>query len=143
MSGLEKVELGVIALLVICSYFFTASFAETVTLGLGLVWIAGLIFVQSLIRDLVFMVIKKRQLGSQVEQHCFCLESLLGVSVLLAGFLLFFSGATFVIAMNKAIYALCIFLTLVVGFLIKDLVFTWKPVGIRREKNHMNIIVKW
>jgi len=29
------------------------------------------------------------------------------------------------------------------GFLIKDFVFTWNPWSISREKNHLNIAVKW
>jgi len=29
------------------------------------------------------------------------------------------------------------------GFAIKDLVISWKPFGVRREKNHLNLIFRW
>jgi hypothetical protein len=33
--------------------------------------------------------------------------------------------------------------TMVLGFLIKDFVISWKPPGVRREKDHLNLIVRW
>jgi hypothetical protein len=29
------------------------------------------------------------------------------------------------------------------GFLIKDLIITWKPFGVRREKDHLNLVVRF
>jgi len=71
------------------------------------------------------------------------LESLAGVSLLLIGFLLFFVGNTHIIVLSDIAFSVVLLFTLVMGFLIKDLVVFWKPLQIRREKGHMNIIVKW
>jgi hypothetical protein len=29
------------------------------------------------------------------------------------------------------------------GFIIKDFVISWNPFGLRREKDHLNLIVRW
>ena len=34
-------------------------------------------------------------------------------------------------------------LTLLAGYLLKDLVFSWSPWKIYREKNHAQLIVRW
>lgn len=143
MTTMEKVELGLILLFVLGTYIFAFSLPEQVQLGLGVVWIAGIAFVQSLLRDLTIMARKNLHPAEAVEKQCFCLESLVGVSVLLVGFLLFFSGNSTTLILNGSVWSTVVFATLMIGFLIKDLVLTWKPLGIHREKDHMNIIVKW
>jgi len=141
MSALEKAELFIIGALTITSYFF-APMVITLSIGTGVIWLAVVIFIQSLTRDLVLMVTLVKS-GEPVKKHCICLESVVGLGCLLAGFLLLFSNYSIVLLLNKVTQVASIFSVLIAGFLIKNLVLTWRPFGVRREKNHMNVIVKW
>jgi len=147
MTNLERIEFGLIFVIALSVYFLSLFLPTHVPIGLGVIWLAAAVFFQSLIRDLTLLsrYRSKKQKPSieAVEKQCFCFESLLGVGVLLIGFLLFFSGNTIVIVMNQLLWTIVVSMVLVIGFLIKDLVITWRPFGIRRDPNHMNIIVKW
>lgn len=143
MTNVEKIELGLIGFTVVVVYVCAFLLPTQVSLGLGVIWLAATAFVQSLIRDLWFLVKKNEPLSEPIEKQCFCLESLVGVSVLLIGFLLFFSGNTVVLSLDGITSSVAVLFVLMIGFLIKDLVITWKPISIRREKDHMNIVVKW
>ncbi len=141
MSVLEKAELIVIGALSIAVYFFAPK-VIVLSIGAGVIWLAVLIFIQGLTRDLAIMVnlVKSEK---PVEKQCICLESVVGLSSLLIGFILLFSNYSVVLVLNKVIQVAIVFSVCIAGFLIKDLVLTWRPIGIRREKNHMNVIVKW
>ena len=147
MTKLEKIELASIFVITLSIYFLSLLLPTQVAIGLGVIWLAATVFIQSLIRDLVLLsryrFDKQRLSTGVVEQHCFCFESLFGIVVLLIGFLLFFSGNSTVVIMSQVLWAIVVSSVLIIGFLIKDLVITWRPIGIRRDPNHMNIIVKW
>lgn len=147
MTRSERLELGLIGLVVVVIYFLSSLFHDQVLLGSGVIWLAVTVFLQSIIRDLSMLFYFSKQSDSSsskpIEKQCFCLESLIGVSVLLIGFLLFFGSNSTVIALNQVTWAISVLAVLVIGFLIKDLVITWRPIRIRKEKNHLNIIVKW
>ncbi len=143
MTTFEKIELTLIILFAVGSYHVASELPSRLALGLGLVWIAAIVFIQSLLRDITILFRHKSEPTKRVEQPCFCFESLVGVTLIVIGFVLFFSGNRVVLNLNDIIWASSVFLTLLTGFLIKDLVISWRPWGIRREKDHMNIIVKW
>lgn len=143
MTRLEKIELAVIAVSAMGSSLIHDYTPPTVSLGQGFIWIAALMFIQSLIRDLAFIADKANHTIGARPQSCFCFETLISSSVLLIGFLLFFSPSPVVLEISKPTFIFAVGSVLVIGFLIKDLVFTWRPLGVRREKNHMDIIVKW
>lgn len=147
MTKPEVIELGLITVLVFGVYLFFSWLPQQVLLGRGVIWIAGLVFLQSLVRDLsiLFYASKKTEGPSPktLEKQCFCLESLVGLSVLLVGFLLLFKSNSTRVALSQTMWAIAILAVLVAGFLIRDLVVSWRPIRIRKEKNHLNIIVKW
>ncbi len=148
MTTPEKLELSLILLAPIAAYFLGDLIPSQWSIGLGVIWLASITFIQSLIRDLSLLSLKllsssKGKQPNVVESRCLCLESLAGVSLLLIGFLLFFVGNTHIIVLSDIAFSVVLLFTLVMGFLIKDLVVFWKPLQIRREKGHMNIIVKW
>ena len=147
MTKSEAVELGLIGFVVLVVYSLSWLFPDQLLLATAVVWLAMVVFLQSLIRDLsmLFYFLKHRGGSSHqpIEKQCFCLESLVGVSVLLIGSLLFFSSKATEVVLNQTVWALSVFAVLITGFLIKDLVITWGPIGIKKEKNHLNIIVKW
>ncbi len=45
--------------------------------------------------------------------------------------------------MNRWGWGSLVAVTTTVGFLIKDLVVTRRPLGIRREKDHFSIVFAW
>lgn len=144
----DKLELGIIVFVSIGLYLFDVGAPSQVYFGLAVVWLAAIIFIQSLIRDLSIMVRKSvlhrknaRQKAS--ESRCLCMESVLGVSVLLSGFLLMFAGNATLISVDGILKSVIVFVVLVLGFSMRNLVVFLKPLRIRSEKEHMNIIVKW
>jgi len=46
-------------------------------------------------------------------------------------------------AIGRTDFVLALAGTMALGFAIKDLVISWKPFGVRREKDHLNLIVRW
>lgn len=143
MTTLEWVEFGFISVAAVAVYYFSYLLPNQLQLGLAVVWLAALVFLQSLVRDLSLLWLKRGGDAEQQEKQCMCLESIIGVSVLLFGFLLFFIGSSNLVSLNNTTYTAAIFITLICGFLIKDFVIGWRPLAIWREKNHMNIIVRW
>ena len=91
MTTLEKIELSCIGLIVMAVYFASWLLPEEILLGSGVIWLAIIVFLQSLLRDLSVLFYFSKQVGPSslkpIEKQCFCLESLIGVSVLLIGFL--------------------------------------------------------
>ena len=100
---------------------------------------------QSLVRDVAILIRLRRSQPSpqRKEMQCFCLESTIGAGGVLAGAILVGIGSTHQFAMNRWIFFLLVTATLVMGFLIKDFVISWNPVGLRREKDHVNVLVRW
>ena len=144
----DKLELGIITFVSIGLYLFDVGAPSEVYLGLGAVWLAAIIFIQSLIRDLSIMARKsvshrKNAKQNAPESRCLCMESVAGISVLLTGFLLMFAGNATVISVDGILKSVIVFVVLVLGFSMRSLVVFLKPLRIRSEKQHMNIIVKW
>ena len=157
MSYLEKIELVVIGIVTLASFFVVELLPKQVTLGQCFIWLAIVVFIQSLIRDLSVLklsrVSKKRMedVNTQerkveehgIEESCMCLESIGGVGLLFVGFLLTFGFSSLVLNLPTFVFTLALLITLSAGYLLKDFVITWRPLSIRREKNHLNVIVKW
>jgi hypothetical protein len=142
---LEKSELCAIFLIALSVCCLGGSLPATSSIGTVIVWVAGLSFSQSLVRDLILVrqASKKARPPSKQVKQCLCLESVLGVSVLLVGSLLLFSNNVEAIELSAPKWGTLVLLTLLAGFLVKNFILTWRPLGIRREKDHINIIVKW
>ena len=144
----DKLELGIIIFVSIGLYLLDVGAPSQVYFGLGVVWLAAIIFIQSLIRDLSIMARKSashRKTTKQKvsESRCLCMESVVGIGVLLIGFLLIFAGNATLISVDGILKSVIVFVVLVLGFSIRNLVVFLKPLRIRSEKEHMNIIVKW
>jgi hypothetical protein len=71
------------------------------------------------------------------------LESTVGVTGILAGAMLAGLGSSTCVALGRPGLLLAAAGTMVLGFIIKDWVISWKPFGLRREKNHLNLNVRW
>jgi Ca2+/Na+ antiporter len=107
--------------------------------------LSALLLAQSLVRDIAILL-RRRHLessGPRQEAQCFCLESTVGATGVVAGAVLAGLGNSMPVAISRWTFFLALAGTMALGFLIKDLVISWKPPGLRREKDHLNLVVRW
>jgi hypothetical protein len=106
---------------------------------------SALLLAQSLVRDVAILLRNRRSPANEPhkEAQCFCLESTVGVTGVVAGALLAGLSSSTQITIGRWIFLLAVVGTMTLGFLVKDWVISWKPFGVRREKNHLNLIVRW
>ena len=107
--------------------------------------ISALLLFQSLVRDVAILLRARHAASNEArkEAQCFCLESTIGVTGVVAGAALVGLGSSTHITIGRWEFLLIAAGTMALGFAIKDLVITWKPLGVRRETNHLNVIVRW
>ena len=130
-----------------------------IALALGLIWIlplpdrldlgylvlvlAVVFLLQSLVRDICLLVAMRR--GRLVipvqEKPAFCLESILGVTAVLAGIYLALSHSHGSVEMGSLRWILALGLTMIAGFLLRDTVVQWRPFSVYRDPGHLNYIV--
>lgn len=106
---------------------------------------AALLF-QSLLRDLWILARARRSgagSGKQRKARCMCIESTVGMIGVVVGGLLIFSGLGAAMPMPAWAWAVGAATVLTSGYLVKDWVLTWKPWGLVRDPDHLNIIVTW
>jgi hypothetical protein len=72
-----------------------------------------------------------------------CLESSAGLTGVLVGVALILLGVGGEVTLNTALWMLLTGAVLVLGFAAKDLVITWRPLGLRRVPDHHTIIFTW
>lgn len=70
-----------------------------------------------------------------------CVESTLGVTGLAGAVLFLFLGFRLTVDLHRSTAFLLFFSTLVIGFLMKDFVLHFSPLAVRRDPDHLNIIV--
>jgi len=145
MTLAEKVELALIPAISLASFIVAPSLPTRIALGSLLLVIFALLLSQSLLRDLWLLSSSKREASSGPAQvaQCMCVESAVGATGVLAGILLLGTQTGHPVEMAGWGWMLCVSSVGVAGFLIRELVFEWSPWSIRREKNHVNIIVRW
>ena len=142
MRASEKCEVLLIGIFVLLmASYFALLLPVNIKLGSLLLYCSALLLLQGLIRDLYHYFPQNPLDGSSVKYaQCICLESSIGVIGLLAGFIVTFSSIDFQLSLSPQVWTLLLSVVLIIGFLLKDWVFHWQPIGLRREKNHMNVI---
>ena len=142
MTTVEKVEItliGVFILLIVSA--FSSLLPSNMKLGTLLLYCSALLLFQGLLRDLYHYFSQNNVDDSPVTYaQCVCLESSIGVIGIFAGFIVTFTPIDAVIVLSSLNWALILSFVVAVGFLLKDWVFHWQPMGFKREKNHMNVI---
>jgi hypothetical protein len=74
---------------------------------------------------------------------CMCLESSVGLAGLLLGVGLALAGIGGPVTLSPGRWMLLAAAVLALGFLARDLVITWRPLGVRRDPDHHSIIFTW
>jgi hypothetical protein len=105
--------------------------------------LSALLLVQSLVRDIAILLRRRRSTSLRKEAQCFCLESTIGVTGVVVGAALAGLGSSALVEVSRWGFCLAALGTMALGFAIKDLVISWNPLAVRREKDHLNLVVRW
>jgi hypothetical protein len=145
MTRAEWIELAAIGAVAAGSWVALSNSPATMQLWQIVLGLSGLLLAQSLARDVAILVRRGRARANEPrrEAQCFCLESTVGARGVLAGAGLAGVGSSAQVMFHRWEFCLAIAATMALGFLVKDLVISWNPIGVRREKDHLNLIVRW
>jgi hypothetical protein len=100
--------------------------------------LAGLLtLLQSLVRDLYVLATRRAAPRDGARQGWFlCVESALGLALVLQGLFLGYTGATAVVSLGAVVWAVAAALWWLVGYAVREVVFE-----VRRDPNHMNLLI--
>jgi hypothetical protein len=143
MTRAEWIEVLVIGVAATGSWLMRPFLPGTMPLWKIVLGLSALLLAQSLARDAAILLRRSRTNEPRRDAQCFCLESTVGATGVVAGAVLAGLGSSMQVTTGRWIFLLAVAGTMALGFLIKDLVISWKPFGVRREKNHLNLIVRW
>ncbi|MFW5450447.1 MAG: hypothetical protein ACKE9I_02510 [Methylophagaceae bacterium] len=145
MTSGEKVELLLIVLFALICWLIASKLPTQLTLSSLFFVLSALLLLQSLIRDLWLLTrLKHNNEPSDIKKaQCICVESTIGIIGIVIGALLLSAGIFRTINMAEWLWTILVFSILIFGLLIKDYILQWNPWGVSREKDHINIIVKW
>ncbi len=123
---------------------------ETVAEGSFFAGLGLALLLQGLARDLFTLAhrAKRRREGAAGggTEHlaCMCLESTVGLPLVLGGVALTVAAADSVLSLAPWVWPLCAGLVWGAGYAIRDLVVEWRPRWrIKRVSNHGSILVQW
>ncbi len=145
MTTAEKIELTLIALVGLICWLIASKVPTQLTLSNLFFALSALLLLQSLIRDLWLLTRLKHSKDSSdiTKAQCLCVESTIGIIGIAMGALLLSAGVFITINIAEWLWTTLVLIILIFGLLIKDYVLQWNPWRVRREKDHINIIVKW
>jgi hypothetical protein len=145
MSIAERVELGLIVAVAAAFSVGADALPERMAVGNLLLGASALILLQSLLRDLWLLAKARRNPPPNPPRtgQCMCVESTVGITGVVAGLILVTCRIGTTLPMGRWSWCAFALASLGTGFLMKDYVAEFKPLRIRRDKDHVNIIVRW
>lgn len=144
LKAREKVELALIPVAV--AAVGLAGRWLPAQLGTGSLLVVACLawLVQGGLRDLwLLYLLKSQPVAVPRRLACMCLESSLGLTGIVIGIVLAlcnFGGQHTLTPGRWMLLAALVFTT---GFLAKDLVISWRPLGVRRDPDHHSIVFTW
>ncbi len=141
----EKTELALIPLAVAAVAFLGHALPDRLGTGSLLVIACLAWLVQGGVRDLWILYQLKTAPSTAPRRKlaCMCLESSAGMAGIILGLVLALSGVGGEVALSPARWAGLAALVFAAGFLLKDFVITWRPLGLRRDPEHHSIVFTW
>ena len=129
MTTAEKIELGLVPLGAVAAWLAAPALPTSLPAGNLIMVCAGIILLQSLVRDLTILARMRgrESSGPKRAARCMCVESALGATGVLAGAVILGAGIGHDVSLNPISWALTVGLVMALGFAIKDLVFEWSP----------------
>ena len=145
MTTAERIELALIPLVGISVWVIAEGLPAQIGIGSLLLASSVLLLLQGLIRDLwlLFKLRQQSQTGTGNKALCMCVESTVGVTGIVAGLVVLGSAADSTLFVDRTLWTILAVSVLVLGFVIKDFVFEWRPFRIRRDKDHVNLVFSW
>jgi hypothetical protein len=145
MTRAEWTEVFAIAMIAPASWFIWPHVSFPIPVWQVVLGLSALLLAQSLVRDVAILLRRQRAEASEPpkEAQCFCLESTVGATGMLLAALLAGIASDAKVVLTRWEFFLAVTGIIVIGFLIKDIVIAWNPFGVRREKDHLNLIVRW
>ena len=145
MTTAEKIELAVIPLAGCALWLLALVLPGVADVGTLLLWAAALFLFQGLLRDFWLLALQRRATlpGGRRKERCMCVESTVGVTGVIAGLALPCLGWHRLVVMDGWSWSLSGMAVVAAGFALKDYVVFWRPLRLRREKDHVNIIFTW
>ena len=145
MTRAEWIEVLAIAVLAATSWLVWPAVSAFLPLWEITLGLSALLLAHSLVRDIAILLRSRRSAstGLRKEAHCFCLESTVGsIGIVTGAMLAGFAGSTQV-EIRRWSFSMAVTGIMILGFFVKDLVISWSPFGVRRETDHLNLIVRW
>jgi len=143
----RTIELGAIGPLALAARLLRPWLPDTVELGNLLLDASAILLGQSLLRDLWLLAAARRRAGAEASARrtalCLCAESTVGIAGIIASCALIGAGIYRPLAMGTWSWSLLSLLVMGLGFLIKDYVLEARPWRIRRDPDHLNLLVGW
>jgi len=138
-------EPALIALVLVIAGLMNYSWPSELEAGQLAIVVSLIFLVQTLVRDLVLYAASRRDRKSQQrrEAQCFCVESGVGVLMVLFGLVLFLGGLGGTVSLQTTGWLIMLGVLLGVNYLMKDLVFGWNPWRVYRDPDHLNIIPRF
>jgi hypothetical protein len=145
MSRAEWIEVLAIVIIAPASWVAWPCLPAPTPLWLVVLCVSAWLLLQSLARDVAILVRSRRAPTPEPgrEAQCFCLESTVGLTGVIAGAVLVGLGCSTRVNISHVAFSLAVTATMALCFGIKDLVITWNPLGLRRDQDHLNLIVRW
>lgn len=145
MTRAEWIEVLAIGIIAPAGWLAWPYFSPVTPLWQLALSLSALLLAHSLVRDVAILLRSRRRASTEVRQeaHCFCLESTIGATGVVAGAILAALGLRTQVVIGRWEFIFAVAGTMVLAFIIKDLVISWNPLGLRREKDHLNLIVRW
>ena len=145
MTTAEKTELALILPLGGSLWLLTPMLPDTVGVGTLLLEASGLVLFQGLLRDLWLLAREKRapRTGPRREAHCLCMESSVGVTGVVLGLAVLGTRIDHSIPASPWFWSGWATAAMALGFVMKDFVWESSPFRVRRDKDHLNIVVAW
>ncbi len=145
MTRAHWIEIAAIVVVGIGSSLMSPHLSPSSTLGDVVLGFSALLLLQSLTRDVVILWRERisARASPRRETQSFCLESTIGATGVIAGILLALWSNSEPVPLTPVPLAAATIGTLTIGFLMRDLVISWNPWAVRREPDHVNLIVRW
>jgi hypothetical protein len=144
MTQSERIELALIAASALVVWQLRAYLPATFTLAESVLGLSALLLGQGLVRDVIILLRAPNRSADKPRQQaqCMCLESTVGATGVVAGIVLMLA-LTDLGMWNRNVFLLAALSTMLIGLLLKDVVVTWSPLGFKKERDHLNLIVRW
>ena len=145
MNLREKTELILVPVAGVLCWLAAPLLPQEVGFGALVIIGSGIILLQSLIRDLCILAYQKKSSEDNRtrQARCICLESLVGLMGIVIGIAFMMAGVPGPVEMTATCWSLVVMAALITGFMIRDFVLELKPFRLYRDRNHLNIIIKW